>query len=193
MRALSATIERPAMSRQHLVRVGALGTVGSFTSVDAVLYPRASRVVVRTGRGLEVGEVLAGPDAHTQLESAGSILRGVTVEDDLLLARLERNRAEAYEACASRLAELNLSVVLMDVEQLFDARTLAFYFLGEMTPEVESITAELADLYESRVQIQKFVDAVNEGCGPGCGTDAAAGCTTCATGCAISAACSHKH
>lgn len=193
MSELSATIERPAMSRQHLVRVGALGAVGSFTSVDAVLYPRASRVVVRTGRGLEVGEVLAGPDAETHLDSDGSILRGITVEDDLLLARLERNRAEAYEACANRLAELNLSVALMDVEQLFDARTLVFYFLGEMTPEVAAVTAELADLYESRVQIQKFVDAVNEGCGPGCGTDAAAGCKTCVAGCAISAACSHKH
>lgn len=201
MSELSATIDRTAISRQHLVRVGALGAVGRFTSVDAVCYPRASRVVVRTGRGLEVGEVLTGPEGGrfaesaggTHRESDGSILRGITVEDDLLLARLERNRAEAYEACASRLKELGLPVALMDVEQLFDARTLVFYFLGEMSSEVEAVTAELAELYEARVQIQKFADAVNEGCGPGCGTDAAAGCKTCVTGCAISAACSHKH
>lgn len=201
---LSATSEPFVQNRQHLVRVGALGTIGQFTSVDAVRYPRGTRVVVRTGRGLEIGEVLAEPEdgrsADLETEPAvehghsdGSILRGVTIEDDLLLARLERNRAEAYEACARRLAELDQPVALMDVEQLFDARTLIFYFLGEMTPEVETVTAELAELYEARVQIQKFVDAVNEGCGPGCGTDAAAGCNTCVSGCAISAACSHKH
>lgn len=180
-------------SRQHLVRVGALGAVGLFTSVDAVRYPRATRVVVRTGRGLEIGEVLVEPEVERHGESDGSILRGVTVEDDLLLTRLERNRADAYEACARRLSELNLPVALIEVEQLFDARTLVFYFLGDMTAEVEAVTTQLAELYESRVQIQKFTDAVNEGCGPGCGTDAAAGCKTCVSGCAISAACSHKH
>ena len=184
-----AASEHLISSRQHLVRVGALGALGLFTSVDTVRYPRASRVVVRTGRGLEIGEVLAEPEGVQHGESDGSILRGVTVEDDLLLARLERNRADAYQACARRLEERKLPVALMDVEQLFDARTLVFYFLGEMTAEVEAITAELAELYESRVQIQKFADAVNEGCGPGCGTDAAAGCQTCVTGCAISAAC----
>ena len=45
------------MALHHLVRVGALGHVGRFTAVDAVRYPRDSRVVVRTGRGLELGEV----------------------------------------------------------------------------------------------------------------------------------------
>jgi cell fate regulator YaaT (PSP1 superfamily) len=180
-------------SRQHFVRLGALGSVGLFTSVDAVRYPRGSRVVVRTGRGLEIGEVLAEPDEGPQGESDGSILRGVTVEDELLLARLERNRAEAYQACALRISELQLPVALMDVEQLFDARTLVFYFLGDMTPEVDAITAELAELYESCAQIQKFADAVNDGCGPGCGTDSAAGCKTCVTGCAIASACAQKH
>ena len=49
------------MGYHHLVRVGALGHVGRFTAVDAVRYPRDTRVVVRTGRGLEVGEILAPP------------------------------------------------------------------------------------------------------------------------------------
>ena len=47
-----------SMSHYHLVRVGAMGQVGRFAAVDAVRYPRHSRVVVRTRRGLEVGEVL---------------------------------------------------------------------------------------------------------------------------------------
>src|SRR2546428_830317 len=82
-----------SMSRHHFIRVGRLGHVGRFTSVDAVSYPRSSRVIVRTSRGLEIGEVL-GPTDEVPVRGAsdGSILRGVTVKDELLEARLEKNR-----------------------------------------------------------------------------------------------------
>jgi cell fate regulator YaaT (PSP1 superfamily) len=180
------------VSRQHLVRVGALAHVGRFTSVDAVRYPRHARVVVRTGRGLELGEVLAEPEGTDAGPADGSILRGMTVEDQLLAARLEKHRQAAYEACASRLADMNSPAVLMDVEHLFDGQTLLFYFLGEMTPQLEALTAQLAELYETQVQFRRFAEAVNEGCGPGCGTDAAAGCKTCVTGCAVASACATR-
>src|SRR4029079_12358197 len=95
------------MSHHHLVRVGAMGQVGRFAAVDAVRYPRRSRVIVRTRRGLELGEVLSPPDeADDGLAFAdGDLLRGVTVQDELLQARLEKNRQEAYAACALMLAE----------------------------------------------------------------------------------------
>ena len=53
------------MSRYHLVRVGAMGQVGRFAAVDAVRYPRHSRVIVRTRRGLEMGDVLRRPTIAT--------------------------------------------------------------------------------------------------------------------------------
>jgi hypothetical protein len=180
------------LGRQHLVRVGALAHVGRFTSVDAVRYPRHARVVLRTGRGLELGEVLAEPEGADSGPADGSILRGMTVEDQLLAARLEKHRQAAYAACAARLQQMDSRAVLMDVEHLFDGRTLLFYFLGEVTPELESLTNELAELYETQVQFRRFAEAVNDGCGPGCGTDAAAGCKTCATGCAVAGACATR-
>jgi hypothetical protein len=176
--------------RQHLVRVGALATVGRFVAVDAVLYPRGSRVVVRTGRGLEWGEVLSPPgEIHDAPSPDGSIVRGVTLEDQLLAARLEKNRQVAFEACTTRLAERNLPAVLVDVELLFDGQTLLFYFLGTLTAEVQALTTELAELYEAHVQFRKFTETVNDGCGPGCGTESAAGCKTCVEGCAVASAC----
>ncbi len=183
------------MGRQHVIRVGSLGHVGRFTAVDAVRYPRHARVVIRTGRGLELGEVLAPPADETGEGPAdGSILRGLTVEDELLEARLEKNRQAAYEACAARLTELELPAVLMEVEHLFDGQTLLFYFLGEMTDELEALTAELAELYETHVQFRRFTETVMTGCGPGCGTESATGggCQSCGTGCAIAGACSTR-
>jgi cell fate regulator YaaT (PSP1 superfamily) len=180
------------MSGQHWVRVGVLGSVGRFAAASSHRYARGARVICRTGRGLEVGEVLAPIDESTPQPAEGTLLRRVTVEDDLLLTRLERNREEAYNACQERLAERGIPAVLVDVEHLFDGQSLLFYFLGETTPELDELTAELAEVYEARVQFRKFTDTLTAGCGPGCGTDAAengcasGGCSTCAVACGAS-------
>jgi cell fate regulator YaaT (PSP1 superfamily) len=170
-----------------------MGQVGRFTAVDAVRFPRHSRVIVRTRRGLEIGEVLAAPDDSDagRAEADGDLLRGMTIEDDLLVARLEKHRQAAYEACAKLLAENGVQVALVDVEHLFDGQGLFFYFLGQVPAEVESLTSRLADAYETKVQFRKFTETLIEGCGPGCGTDEVkgrGGCDTCSS-CAVAGAC----
>ena len=184
------------MSRHHFVRVGILGHVGRFTAVDAVRYPRAARVIVRTSRGLEVGEVLGPCDAPIQRGAGdGAILRGMTVEDQLLEARLEKNKDGAFRACQQRLDELGLDATLLEVEHLFDGRSLFFYFLGEVSSAVESVTQELAEAYDSVAQFRQFAETVTAGCGPGCGTEAHAGggCVSCSAECAIADACSGRN
>lgn len=176
----------------HFVRVGVLGHVGRFASEDCARYARGARVVCRTARGLEVGEVLAVAEGFGAATD-GALLRRVTVEDDLLLDRLARHRDEAYAACHSLVAQRKLPVALIDVEHLFDGSSLYFYFLGEVTPEVDALTAELAALYDARVHFRKFAETLEGGCGPGCGTAEAAG-QGCGTGggcasCGIKKAC----
>jgi hypothetical protein len=183
------------MSRSHFVRIGVVGQVGRFTAVDAVRYPRGARVIVRTGRGLEIGDVLAPCDEQIEHgTSDGAILRGMTVEDQLLEARLEKNRDRAFRACQRRLEELGIEATLLDVEHLFDGRRLYFYFLGEVTPAIEVVTQELAEAYDCVAQFRQFAETVRAGCGPDCGTEAAAGggCTSCAVGCAVTGACTTR-
>ena len=82
----------------------------------------------------------------------------------------------------------------MDAELLFDGKSLFFYFLGDVNGELESVTQELAETYESKVQFRKFTDAVITGCGPGCGTEEASGCSTgggCGS-CSLAGGCSTK-
>lgn len=184
------------MSRYHLVRVGAMGQVGRFAAVDALRYPRHSRVVVRTRRGLEIGDVLSPPDDgdDSRTFADGDILRRMTVQDELLQARLEKYRQEAYQACAALLVKNGVSAVLVDVEHLFDGQGLFFYFLGDVTPDLETYTNHLAETYEAKVQFRKFTETLVEGCGPGCGTDEVkgrGGCETC-TSCAVAGACGTK-
>lgn len=172
-----------------------MGQVGRFRALDARRYPRGSRVIVRTERGLEIGEVLAPPAGEVSARVAdGTLIRGMTIEDQLLEARLLKNRDAAYDACQRRIEEFGLDATLLDVEHLFDGQSLYFYFLGETTPELEKITEELAEVYETQVQFRAFTETVVNGCGPACGTDAAtgAGCTSCATGCAVAGACAAR-
>jgi cell fate regulator YaaT (PSP1 superfamily) len=176
----------------HLVRYGLLGHVGTFAAVDALRYPRRSRVVVRSPRGLEVGEVLAEPEDRGAVDVVdGQILRRMTVQDDLLEARLQRRRHEAFEACQQLLEESAVPAALVDVEHLFDGEGLFFYFLGDPPQQATEITNRLAETYEAAVEFRKFADTLTEGCGPGCGTEEAkgqGGCASC-TSCAVASAC----
>lgn len=184
-----------AVMGYHLVRYGLLGHVGAFAAADAVRYPRRSRVVVRSPRGLEVGEVLSEPNDGPRAAAAdGLILRRMSVQDDLLEARLQRRRHEAFDACRRLLAEAAVSATLVDVEHLFDGEGLLFYFLGDPPTEAREITARLAETYEAAVEFRRFAEKLVDGCGPGCGTEMAdgnGGCATC-TSCAVAGACATK-
>lgn len=180
----------------HVVRYGLLGHLGRFASVDAVRYPRAARVVIRSDRGMEVGQVVAEPDDRpgwSPTQPAGQILRRMTVQDELLETRLDRRRHEAFEACSRLLADRGVEAALVDVEHLLDGEGLFFYFLGDPPREMAEITAELASTYEAAVEFRQFVDTLTEGCGPGCGTEAAEGhgCSSCMS-CAVASACGTK-
>lgn len=184
------------MLGQHFVRFGIPGYVGCFASAEPARLSRGTRVVLRTSRGLEVGEVLSPlEDATAQSHRTdGTLLRRLTVEDDLLLARLERHRDDAFRACVRLLEERRIPAALVDVEHLFDGQSLLFYFVGHTPPELEGITQELAEAYDALVQFRKFTETLTAGCGPGCGTeDAENGCGHggCAT-CVVASACSTK-
>jgi cell fate regulator YaaT (PSP1 superfamily) len=180
---------------RHLIRIGKLGHVGHFDAVDGTCYPRGIRVICRTVRGLEVGEVLApsstGEEGMTEtMPGDGTLLRAMTTEDELLWARMIGRQEEAFTACAQRVAEREPGSVLVDVEHLFDGSSVYFYFLGQVTPAVEALTAELAEIYDAQVQFRQFSETLQAGCGPDCGTESAAGCGQggCAS-CAVAAAC----
>lgn len=186
------------MSLHFFVRIGVFSDIGRFRSVDGTRYPRMARVVCRTRRGLEIGQVLTeaecSPDEGAA-ETDGVILREMTVQDDLLHARLQNRKQHALEACCELLRQRGLDAVLVDVEHLFDGRSLYFYFLGNVTDEINQITAELAETYEAKAQFRQFAETLTEGCGPGCGTDAAEGGGLCGTehgcsSCAVAVACS---
>ena len=155
------------------------------------MFQRGMSVVCRTARGLEFGSVLNQMRASVaDMPQAGQIVRGATTEDHLMWARLQKHRVAALDGCQQILAERGIAATLMDCEVLFDGQSIFFYFLGDITPELESLTSELANTYEAKAQLKQFADAMTLGCGPDCGTEEGGGCSDggC-SGCSIAAAC----
>lgn len=168
-----------------------MGQIGRFQSAEGIAYPPTTRIILRSSRGLEVGEVLSLDDASATQAHDGKLLRAMTDSDDLLAVRLDKNRHAAYEACAALLAEQGSTSVLLDVEHLFDGQGLYFYFLGETDQLAEELTAELAKTYNAEARFEQFADALSEGCGPGCGTSEAEGgaCGGACSSCSIASKC----
>ena len=73
-----------------------MGYVGRFATALPLDVSRGSRVVCRTERGLEVAELLSDVEQVTGGDVDGTLLRKVTASDDLLLARIEKHRDDAY-------------------------------------------------------------------------------------------------
>ena len=144
----------------YLVRIGSLSQVGRFAVAEALQLSRHQRVVCRTARGIEVGQVLGvaslrGPESSPTESSPtgaslprgqteanqteanqtdGRILRRLTAEDELLWGHLQQLGKETFEQCSQWLEANHVPATLLDVEPLLDGQTLYFHFLTEVEP-----------------------------------------------------------
>lgn len=165
--------------QNYFVRIGAWGDVARCRAVGGESYRRGTRVICRTPRGLEIGQVTAACDGGGEsfefdepveiTETFATILRATTAEDELLINRLEKHRCDAIVECRKCLAEAGSAAVLLEVDQVFDAGTLVFYFLNPPDESDTQLVERLAASYESRVRSGHFAKLLVQGCGPGCG------------------------
>lgn len=170
---------RSLVMQNYFVRIGAWGDVARCRAAGGETYRRGTRVICRTPRGLEIGQVTAQSDwsaeaierdvAAASGESFATILRATTTEDELLISRLEKHRCDAILECRKCLTEAGSTAVLLEVDQVFDAGTLVFYFLNPPEPSDTQLVERLAARYESRVRSGHFAKLLAQGCGPGCG------------------------
>lgn len=159
-----------------------MGEIWRLKNPEGLGVSRGSRVICRTGRGVELGCVVS--TAADQSPGNGTLIRRATAEDELLESRLCKFKQQAVEHCRQELIARNSPIVLLDVDHLFDGRTLIFHFLGEVDQYVQQLTDRLVDAYEKQARLKHFAKLLADGCGPGCGTKEAGGCGT-AGGCAV--------
>lgn len=145
---------------KYIVRYGAMRFLGSFAPRGSESYDRADRVIVRTNRGLEVGEVLceATEDALSQLRDAsqGQILRRMTADDENELNHIQSQEPGEFETCRRCVHELGLQMELVDIEHLFGGERIVVYYLAEQRVDFRELVKRLASEFQTRIEMRQI-------------------------------------
>ena len=177
---------------EYLLGYGLLGDFGRFRPTRALTCRRGDRAVVRTCRGLEIGEVLcATKPRHAHFlpnNTVGTLLRLATSEDDLLVEELSARAMDFADDAAGRARELGLPLAVLDAELLLDREHAVLHFVRWEDCDVRPLVSSLSTHFALHVLLQDLTRAeVHEeehscgSCGSsgGCGDCGSGGCSTC--------------
>ena len=123
-------------------------------------YQRGMRVIARTPRGLEAGEVLCQADERViaQMDNppSGTIQREMTVEDENELAHLTARLVEEADRCFEVIREMNLPMDLVDVERVFGGERMVVYYLSDERVDFRELVKRLAHAFQTRVEMRQI-------------------------------------
>ena len=147
------------MASSWIVRHGAMRFLGEFDP-ESGAYARGQEVVVRTDRGLEVGQVLcpATPRAVEMIgePTRGRIVRALAEQDRAERERLREIEERELETCIRFVQQRNLQMELVDVEHLFGGERIVFYFLAEKRVDFRELVKDLARSYQTRIEMRQI-------------------------------------
>ena len=149
------------MEARFVVRYGSTRSMGEFNSKGRDNYARNCQVIVRTDRGVEVGEVLCPAGERTReylgaSEAKGNILREITEQDRQKIDELKLLERDEFRGCQELIAEHKLLMQLVDVEHLFGGERLLFYYLSENRVDFRELVKALAGRFRVRIEMRQI-------------------------------------
>jgi cell fate regulator YaaT (PSP1 superfamily) len=178
---------------EYLVGYGLQGDFGRFRSGAALSCRRGDRVVVRSPRGLEIGDVLRPGTPrlarHLPNTTLGHLLRLATADDKQTARQLSGRGRALLERGRALLAELDLPLELIDAEVLLDGQSAVLHHVRWADADVRPFVSTLARTFDLRITLadltRPHAEAEQHGCGRegcgsgGCGSCGSGGCGTC--------------
>jgi len=117
-------------------------------------------VVVRTERGLEVGQVLceSTDDALSHLDQPahGTIVRAVNDDDVVDIDTIDGARVSNIEICKRHVEKLGLEMKLVEVEQLLGRQRMVIYYLSEDRVDFRELVKVLASEFQTRIEMKQI-------------------------------------
>ena len=156
-----ATTEEPRRSSgRYVLRYGSTRALGIFNARGSDRYGRGMKVVARTQRGLEAGDVLceATDDVARSLSNApgGAILRELSADDANELVHIHSKERNEFEICRQHVLRLNLPMELVDVEHLFGGERVVVYYLSEDRVDFRDLVKQLASEFQTRIEMRQI-------------------------------------
>lgn len=146
---------------KYVVRYGSMRHLGVFSCRARDRYARGQKVITRTGRGQELGEVLCEATDHVMSQMSedhqtGQILRLESPEDAVELRRLHDQELSEAEICKQRIAELELDMQLVQVERLYGGERVVVYYLSEQRVDFRELVKILASDLQTRIEMRQI-------------------------------------
>ena len=115
-------------------------------------------VVVKTTRGLELGQVVISPKQVLASEVTGplkSVVRKAEPEDVKRAQEFEEKEREALIECGKLIDKLQLPMKLLSAEYNLDGSRLTFLFSAAERVDFRELVRELTNRFKIRVQLQQ--------------------------------------
>jgi len=135
-------------------------SLGVMASRSDGQFRRGMEVVVRTDRGLEVGQVLceSTEDALSHLDQPahGTIVRAVSDDDANDIDAIDGARLSNIETCRQHVQKLGLAMKLVEVEQLLGRQRMVVYYLSEDRVDFRELVKVLAGEFKTRIEMKQI-------------------------------------
>ena len=147
------------MSKAIAVRFRRSGNVQYYDPGELELT-RGMHVIVRTGRGVEYGEVaLSAEDVKDSLVEDGEltgIMRIATAEDEEKYQENLEKEKEAFKICEKKIQQHELEMKLAGVDITFDNNKTVFYFTADGRVDFRELVKDLASVFRTRIELRQI-------------------------------------
>jgi cell fate regulator YaaT (PSP1 superfamily) len=114
--------------------------------------------VVKTSRGVELGQVVIAPgkiQVNETNESLSPVVRKAEPEDIAKDKELDTKAGEALIECGKMITELNLPMKLLSAEYSLDTSRLTFLFSAEERVDFRELVRRLSGKFKIRVELRQ--------------------------------------
>lgn len=171
-------IEALRPPKSIVVRFGLMGMIGEFPYRGDATPGCGSKIVVRTHRGIEIGDMLTSTCPNSgcptsvsreqmlaYIENSGGrqypffnngrALRVATAEDLRRQQELDASRHELRQRVREIAAGIGFALKIVEVEPILSGDRLTVYFAGEERVDIRPLAQELASALRIRVDVRQ--------------------------------------
>jgi len=126
---------------------------------DDIDLKSGDKVVVKTSRGAEFGEIVSSA-THVPDEEITAplkkVVRKATEEDKEQLKDNKQKEKEAFKTAEEKILKHGLPMKLIEVEYVFDKSKIIFYFTADGRVDFRELVKDLASVFRTRIELRQI-------------------------------------
>ncbi len=161
-----------------LVRYSRMRLLGLFEHNETQIPAVPTRVVVKTEKGLELGNLVGNLSSYRagqlkladdqlkkyfddseipfSTEPTGRFIRYATAEDINEEKHFEKIAREEKQYCRNLVKEMNLPMKIVDAEHILGGERIIFYFMSDSRIDFRGLVKKLAQEYQTRIEMRQI-------------------------------------